>query len=240
MPDSAIVGKNISAAQLTSPDNVIPGIYRQLYLEPVALGLYLHHRRAFPGCPGPAIILGYHKGAMGQLVSPVGHQDGIERLRLADIFPLDHYHKISDRRTVYPHFRFRGGSEVLNRTYLDEKLRRVYRTDADDPEKRRVYVVSPEQTVFADDKYYLFCHDDKHGDVVQYRVDRMSNVSMIDEDKTPAKEAADFDLSKHKLQLFGMFGGKEAAVKIKADRSLLDVVIDKFGGGSEDCSELCL
>ena len=126
-----------------------------------------------------------------------------------------------------------GKKISFNYFYLDEKLRRVYRTDADDPEKRRIYVVSPEQTVFADDKYYLFCHDDKHGDVVQYRVDRMSNVSMIDEDKTPAKEAADFDLSKHKLQLFGMFGGKEAAVKIKADRSLLDVVIDKFGGGAD-------
>ena len=119
-----------------------------------------------------------------------------------------------------------GKKISFNYFYLDEKLRRVYRTDADDPEKRRIYVVSPEQTVFADDKYYLFCHDDKHGDVVQYRVDRMSNVSMIDEDKTPAKEAADFDLSKHKLQLFGMFGGKEAAVKIKADRRLLGVVTE--------------
>lgn len=117
----------------------------------------------------------------------------------------------------------------FNYFHLDEKMRRVYKKDKEDETKNRWYVVSPEQTVFVNDKYYLFCHDDKHGDIVQYRVDRMSNVRMLEEYKTPPKEDEGFNLAIHKLQLFAMYGGEETDVSLIADKSILDMLIDKFG-----------
>ncbi|MBQ7227921.1 MAG: WYL domain-containing protein [Clostridia bacterium] len=115
--------------------------------------------------------------------------------------------------------------------YFDYDLRfnRAYRMDKDNPEVRKYYVVNPMATVFSNDNYYLFCYDDKHGTVVQYRVDRMDKVRMLDDDITPSKEAESFDLAEHKRQLFGMYGGEECAVELEAERELIDVICDKFG-----------
>ena len=52
---------------------------------------------------------------------------------------------------------------------------------------------------------------------------------MTNEDITPSKEAEDFDLAKHKLQMFFMYSGEAQTVEIEADKSLIDVVHDKFG-----------
>ena len=106
---------------------------------------------------------------------------------------------------------------------------RKYRMRTSVPDEKRRYVVNPVATVFHDDRYYLFCYNDYHGNIVQYRVDRMENVEMLADDITPSKENPDFDLSKHKRSLVGMFGGKEERIAFECDKSVLDAVYDKFG-----------
>ena len=94
---------------------------------------------------------------------------------------------------------------------------------------KRKYVVSPIATVFSSDNYYLLCYNDKHKNISHYRVDRMSSVSMLDEDITQNEELENFDISVYKKQLFGMFSGEEVEVKIEANKKLIDVIYDKFG-----------
>ena len=106
---------------------------------------------------------------------------------------------------------------------------RKYRMRTSNPNERRRYVVNPVATVFNEDKYYLFCYNDYHGNIVQYRVDRMENVEMLADDITPSKENPDFDLSKHQRGLVSMFGGKEERITFECDKSVLDAVYDKFG-----------
>lgn len=106
---------------------------------------------------------------------------------------------------------------------------RKYRMRKSNPSERKLYVVNPVATVFHDDKYYLFCYNDFHGNIVQYRVDRMENVNMLEADIIPNKESPDFDLSKHQRSLVGMFGGKEECVTFHCDNSVLDSIYDKFG-----------
>lgn len=67
---------------------------------------------------------------------------------------------------------------------------RKYRMRTSKPDEQRWYVVNPVATVFHDDKYYLFCYNDYHGNIVQYRVDRMEQVKMLDDEITPSKEAS--------------------------------------------------
>lgn len=105
----------------------------------------------------------------------------------------------------------------------------VFKKDKDNPEQKRVYVVNPVATVYADDKYYLICYDDKHGNLVQYRVDRMEQAKMLDEDVTPSKESTTEELVKHRSSLVGMFGGRMEAVSFEANAEVVEAVFDKFG-----------
>ncbi len=111
----------------------------------------------------------------------------------------------------------------------DVSFNHSYRTEKDDKTKRKYYVVNPIATIFSNDNYYMFCYDDKHSNVAQYRVDRMSNVSMFDSDVTPNAEIENFDISAYKKQLFGMYGGEETEVTVEASKELIDVIYDKFG-----------
>lgn len=94
---------------------------------------------------------------------------------------------------------------------------------------RKKYVVNPLATVFADDKYYLMCFDDKHGNVVHYRVDRMETVTMEDEPMTENEISLNFDVKGYKKQIFGMCVGDQEEVEFCADESIVDGLFDKFG-----------
>ena len=113
----------------------------------------------------------------------------------------------------------------------DAKHKRQYRMRTSVPGEKRWYVVNPIATVFKDDKYYLFCYNDYHGNVVQYRVDKMDEVRMLDEKITPSKEKADFDLKRHQRSLMSMFGGETEEVTFEGSVGILDAVYDKFGDG---------
>ena len=100
---------------------------------------------------------------------------------------------------------------------------RVYRKES------KVYKVNPVATIFSDDKYYLLCYDDKHGNLAHYRIDRMADVKLSTEDITLSKLSEIYNVQKHKNQLFGMYNGEECNVTFEADNSLIDMVLDKFG-----------
>lgn len=106
--------------------------------------------------------------------------------------------------------------------YDTSKLR-VFRKE------NKVYKVNPVATIFSDDKYYLLCYDDKHGNPSHYRIDRMAEVKVSSEDIVPSKLSELCSIQKHKRQLFGMFTGEECEVSFEADNSLIDTVLDKFG-----------
>lgn len=109
--------------------------------------------------------------------------------------------------------------------YFDynERHKKVYRKEG------AKYIMNPYSTVFSDDNYYFLCYNDKYRTIMHYRVDRMDNVKMIDEDILPLEENKKFDVTKHKKEVFGMFMGQEEKVTFDVHKSLLDVIYDKFG-----------
>lgn len=110
-------------------------------------------------------------------------------------------------------------------TYFDYDLthKRVYRKDG------AKYVVNPCATIFSNDNYYLICCDDKHKNISHYRIDRMDKVKMLEVDIDEKSLAKNFDIKRHKKQLFNMFKGEEKVVTFIIDNSLIDVMFDKFG-----------
>ena len=111
----------------------------------------------------------------------------------------------------------------------DIKREKSYRKDKKDTSKDKWYIVNPVATVFDNDQYYLMCYDDKHKSLINYRVDRMDKVKVLDSDITKNREVNEIDISSHKRQQFSMFGGKLERVTFYVDKKLIDVVFDKFG-----------
>lgn len=94
---------------------------------------------------------------------------------------------------------------------------------------KRRYIVNPYATLFSNDNYYLVCYSDKYKNIVHYRIDRMDAVDVESIDIMAVPAIADFDITEHKKQVFGMFVGEEERVGIQIDNSLIDAVMDKFG-----------
>lgn len=92
----------------------------------------------------------------------------------------------------------------------------------------RDYQASPYGLCQDNENCYLLAHSPRHG-VTSYRVDRMSEIKPVDQPRTPCQELTGKALVEHANRLFQMYSGETADVKLRFDRSLVNVVIDRFG-----------
>ena len=91
------------------------------------------------------------------------------------------------------------------------------------------YLVNPIALVFSNDNYYLMAYGDKYENVAVYRVDRMDKVEAEGESVTRADWLDPDDVASYRKRAFSMFAGKTEEVSLVADRSVTDVIVDKFG-----------
>lgn len=90
------------------------------------------------------------------------------------------------------------------------------------------YQASPYGLCQDNENCYLLAHSSRYG-VTHYRVDRMSDIELIDEKRTACPELTGANLTDHANQLFQMYSGESQQVKLRFHRSLANVVIDRFG-----------
>ncbi len=90
------------------------------------------------------------------------------------------------------------------------------------------YLASPYGLCQDNENCYLLAHSDRHG-VTSYRVDRMAEIHIETTERTPCPELTGKALAEHANRLFQMYSGDTASVKLRFHRSLLNVVIDRFG-----------
>ena len=67
------------------------------------------------------------------------------------------------------------------------------------------------------------------GTIRHYRVDKMLDISTVDERREGKEEFKKFDLPHYTRSLFGMFGGEEKKITIEAVNEMVGVMIDRFG-----------
>ena len=94
--------------------------------------------------------------------------------------------------------------------------------------RNRNYQASPYGLCQDHENCYLLAHSERHG-VTSYRVDRMSDIRLLDNPRTPCPELTDKALTEHANRLFQMYAGEQTAVKLRFHRSLINAVIDRFG-----------
>lgn len=105
----------------------------------------------------------------------------------------------------------------------DLEYNKVYRNN------NKTYYINPLATVFSDDNYYLIGYYKKFANqTIHFRIDRMENVTMTDQEQDKF-EGKIIDFQNRKKQIFGMFQGEDIEVVFEIDKSILDIVFDKFG-----------
>lgn len=94
--------------------------------------------------------------------------------------------------------------------------------------REKEYLASPYGLCQDNESCYLLAYSSRHG-ITSYRVDRMSDISAVDEPRIPCPELTGKALYRHANRLFQMYSGEPTQVKLRFHRDLLNAVIDRFG-----------
>ena len=90
-----------------------------------------------------------------------------------------------------------------------------------------LYNESPVALCWDDENYYLIAYNEKHENYVHYRVDKMENINLTNEKRVLPDE--EFNLANYTKTMFSMYSGETQRVEIQFDKSLVGVVLDRFG-----------
>lgn len=91
------------------------------------------------------------------------------------------------------------------------------------------YVISPWALTWDDENYYLVAFDSETQMIRHYRVDKITNIKVLDEKREGEESFSEFDMALYSKSVFGMFGGKAEYVSLLCHESLAGVIIDRFG-----------
>lgn len=76
------------------------------------------------------------------------------------------------------------------------------------------YEVSPYALTWDDENYYLVAFDSVAGIIKHYRVDKMTDISMIEKPRDGKDVFASIDFAVYARKVFGMFSGDEQKVRL--------------------------
>ena len=125
-------------------------------------------------------------------------------------------------------------ADDLYRAIIAKRKIQYQMIDYSVPEKKRilhrnghVYKVSPYAMVWKNDRYYLIAHEDERDTIITPRVDRIQNVSVLEEASDPI--STDFDLGHFYSLSNKMYTGMESEVTLLCRNEMIGHVIDRFG-----------
>ena len=163
-------------------------------------------------------------GADSLLDRQVYLEDTVKGDNSAVIYSIDHIHKaITDNRKI---------SFNYQKVYPDldspEKLRSANKKNDNGEDK--LYIQSPYALIWKNEFYYVICFDTETGKERTFRVDRMKNVTILEDQR---RDGADYfkntHFEKYSDTAFSMFGGEDANIVLKVNNKLAGVIADRFG-----------
>lgn len=90
------------------------------------------------------------------------------------------------------------------------------------------YVIEPRYIVYHDSRPYLIATSDHHYGFANYRIDRIGDLRIIENEKTPALKK-DQDAYEYAKNMYYMFNDDQVSAAIRCESRVLDHVIDIFG-----------
>ena len=109
------------------------------------------------------------------------------------------------------------------------------------PRREQEYIVNPYQMAATNGRYYLICNYDKYDNVANYRLDRITDIKLLDTPVKPKSKVTwlehGLDLPRHMAEHIYMFTGESVSVTFRAKKYILNEVIDWLGRDIEILSE---
>ena len=126
----------------------------------------------------------------------------------------------NDKKVSFHYVRY--GTDKENHPRLDEDG------------KPKEYIVSPYQMAAKEGKYYLICNYDKYDDISNYRIDRITDIKILDTKRKPFNKLTDshgnrFDLGDYMKNHIYMYSSGDTRVRFKFKSVMVSNIIDIFG-----------
>ena len=101
------------------------------------------------------------------------------------------------------------------------------------PKREEPYVVNPYQIIANNGRFYIIANYDKYDNIIHFRVDKMTNVRILDEKAKPMKQIQELkdglSLPKHMAEHMYMFSGESVPVKLETTEDMMQELVDWFG-----------
>ncbi len=114
-------------------------------------------------------------------------------------------------------------------TYVKRKLENRYLKTTEG----KVFLINPYSLLWSNDHYYLVCNNDKYNNLMHLRLDRISEVKLLD---SPAKHFSKvskyihkFDTADYSNKIFNMFTGESGEIELCCNNKIIDDILEKFG-----------
>ena len=150
-------------------------------------------------------------------------EDAVKGDNKAVIYSIDAIHRaIVGHKKISFHYQ-----KTVVDFALTEKLTSVNKTSEDGAD--RLYVQSPFALVWKNEYYYVICFDSDTQKERTFRVDRMKDVTCLDESRDGGRYFADTHFEKYADTAFSMFGGEDINIVLRVNNELASVIADRFG-----------
>lgn len=120
-----------------------------------------------------------------------------------------------------------------NKYSVDKKSKLILTSQINRNGIEREYIINPYQMVATNGRYYLICNNDHYDNVSHYRLDRITNLKILDKKRKPMKEVKGLEhglsLPKHMTEHIYMFTGVSTSVSLRFNKHFLNEFIDWFG-----------
>ncbi len=117
-----------------------------------------------------------------------------------------------------------------------KKIRFLYNTYDTDfrfvPKKKEAYVFSPYRMMVSQGRYYAVGIYDPYDHLAHCRLDRMTEVALLDEAALPKRQVPELrttTLAEYAAQHIYMFSGKSLTVHLRTGEGMMDTLVDWFG-----------
>ena len=128
--------------------------------------------------------------------------------------------------------------DSINDAIADKKkIAFIYNTVGTDfkmhPRREEPYIVNPYQIVANNGKFYLIGNYDKYDNAAHFRIDRMTDVRVLNEKAKPMKQVKELEnglnLPKHMAEHVYMFSGSGKNIKLETTADMMSELTDWFG-----------
>ncbi len=97
----------------------------------------------------------------------------------------------------------------------------------------RTFTLSPYALIWSNDHYYLVGNNEKYDNLMNVRIDRISQVEILEQNVRPMEEVCAyshyFDAADYAAKTFNMFSGELQMIELKCSNDMIEQMFDRFG-----------